>query len=206
MPAALPDSFYEVDESFARQLMASYRRSSQLANAPLEAKAIREAEARKQLERHPTTLVRVRFPDRLLLQGQFGSTETGAWWRMRPPRPGTGNRLSHRVWPCFGLATPHCSLSAAAALYAFVAEHLAEGQHDFELCTDGPRSASPLLSHSQTHTAFARVCYTLRQSLPRRARWSARPIRARSLSSASARPPWSTSPGAAPPQRSIRTS
>jgi hypothetical protein len=76
-PADLPDSFYEMDEAMARQSVAAYRRSAQLANVPLEAKSVREAEARRLLAQYPTTVVRVRFPDRRLLQGQFASTEPG---------------------------------------------------------------------------------------------------------------------------------
>jgi len=72
----LPDEFYDLDESMARSMLASFRRSAQLANVPLEERALRAAQSRQLLERHPTTVLRVRLPDRVLLQARFHSTDT----------------------------------------------------------------------------------------------------------------------------------
>ena len=54
----------------------------QLENAPLKTASSREEErdnyVQTMVESHPTTIVRVRFPDRFVLQGTFRTTDSFA--------------------------------------------------------------------------------------------------------------------------------
>jgi hypothetical protein len=74
----LPDSFYDVTEEDARYLLSSQRHHiAQMEHAPLRTKAMREKEQRLLEQKYPKTVIRVRFPDQLYLEGQFQSSEPG---------------------------------------------------------------------------------------------------------------------------------
>ncbi|KAI8826709.1 uncharacterized protein EV422DRAFT_511123 [Fimicolochytrium jonesii] len=77
----LPDSFYDLTSTELKLLLASTS-SSLLANgssssrdAPLMTRAMREREAALKLKKHPKTLIRVKFPDRVMVQLSFLSSE-----------------------------------------------------------------------------------------------------------------------------------
>ncbi|KAI8865809.1 hypothetical protein GQ42DRAFT_151457 [Ramicandelaber brevisporus] len=73
----VPDSFFELTPAEAKQLMAANARAAAAAtDAPLKTQAMRDAELREKQNKHPTTVIRVRFPDRLQLQFTLRSTDT----------------------------------------------------------------------------------------------------------------------------------
>ncbi|KAI9364843.1 hypothetical protein DFJ73DRAFT_792434 [Zopfochytrium polystomum] len=72
----LPDSFFELTSAEIKALMQSSKaRAEAAANAPLMTKALREREDELRRQKHPKTLIRVRFPDRTTLQAAFLSNE-----------------------------------------------------------------------------------------------------------------------------------
>lgn len=73
----LPDEFYEITIEDVRFLLAEYKRMrSDLENKPLELKSQKQNENLQRLARYAQTVVRVQFPDRLVLQGIFSVGET----------------------------------------------------------------------------------------------------------------------------------
>lgn len=78
-PDELPDAFFEVTMDDVRRRLAQLESERKcLEDAPLVTKALREAQAKAKLERYPKVALRVRFPDRYILQGFFRPSETVA--------------------------------------------------------------------------------------------------------------------------------
>ncbi|NWH37441.1 ASPC1 protein, partial [Chloropsis hardwickii] len=83
-PEELPDEFFEVTVDDVRKRLAQLQNERQvpfllkrLEEAPLMTKSLKEAQLKEKLERYPkVVVVRVRFPDRHVLQGFFHPTET----------------------------------------------------------------------------------------------------------------------------------
>ncbi|NXG81337.1 ASPC1 protein, partial [Stercorarius parasiticus] len=77
-PEELPDEFFEitVDDVRKRFLSSSHVSRKRLEEAPLMTKSLREAQLKEKLERYPKVVLRVRFPDRHVLQGFFHPSET----------------------------------------------------------------------------------------------------------------------------------
>ncbi|NXF52242.1 ASPC1 protein, partial [Oceanites oceanicus] len=79
-PEELPDEFFEVTVDDVRKRLAQLQSERQvpflLAKAPLVTKSLREAQLKEKLERYPKVVLRVRFPDRHVLQGFFHPSET----------------------------------------------------------------------------------------------------------------------------------
>ncbi|NXQ31901.1 ASPC1 protein, partial [Alaudala cheleensis] len=83
-PEELPDEFFEVTVDDVRKRLAQLQNERQvpfllkrLEEAPLMTKSLRESQLKEKLERYPKVVVlRVRFPDRHVLQGFFHPTET----------------------------------------------------------------------------------------------------------------------------------
>ncbi|KAF6212636.1 hypothetical protein GE061_013162 [Apolygus lucorum] len=71
----LPDDFFDLTE---QELAEMYKRNLQTveAEAPLLTRAMREKEERKYLAKYKYTVLRIRFPDALYLQGTFGRYDT----------------------------------------------------------------------------------------------------------------------------------
>ncbi|XP_030143384.4 tether containing UBX domain for GLUT4 isoform X1 [Taeniopygia guttata] len=73
----LPDEFFEVTVDDVRKRLAQLQNERKcLEEAPLMTKSLRESQLKEKLERYPKVVVRVRFPDRHVLQGFFHPTET----------------------------------------------------------------------------------------------------------------------------------
>ncbi|NXQ58640.1 ASPC1 protein, partial [Anthoscopus minutus] len=79
----LPDEFFEVTVDDVRKRLAQLQNERQvpfllkrLEEAPLMTKSLKESQLKKKLERYPKVVLRVRFPDRYVLQGFFHPTET----------------------------------------------------------------------------------------------------------------------------------
>ncbi|NXK98048.1 ASPC1 protein, partial [Formicarius rufipectus] len=83
-PEELPDEFFEVTVDDIRKRLAQLQSERQvlfllkrLEEAPLMTKSLRESQMKEKLERYPKVVVlRVRFPDRHVLQGFFDPSET----------------------------------------------------------------------------------------------------------------------------------
>ncbi|NXE16344.1 ASPC1 protein, partial [Lophotis ruficrista] len=90
-PEELPDEFFEVTVDDVRKRLAQLQSERQvsfllvteialnpkrLEEAPLMTKSLREAQLKEKLERYPKVVLRVRFPDRHVLQGFFRPSET----------------------------------------------------------------------------------------------------------------------------------
>ncbi|NXS95991.1 ASPC1 protein, partial [Jacana jacana] len=82
-PEELPDEFFEVTVDDVRKRLAQLQSERQvpfllkrLEEAPLMTKSLREAQLKEKLERYPKVVLRVRFPDRHVLQGFFHPSET----------------------------------------------------------------------------------------------------------------------------------
>ncbi|NXN05659.1 ASPC1 protein, partial [Sylvia borin] len=82
-PEELPDEFFEVTVDDVRKRLAQLQNERQvpfllkrLEEAPLMTKALKESQLKEKLERYPKVVLRVRFPDRHVLQGFFHPTET----------------------------------------------------------------------------------------------------------------------------------
>lgn len=75
----LPDEFYEPSEMDCRLQMSSLQtRTQSLMNAPLVSHAkMLEKKQKELLSKHPTTILRFRFPDHHQLEAVFQSTEMG---------------------------------------------------------------------------------------------------------------------------------
>ncbi|KAL1931200.1 hypothetical protein VTP01DRAFT_10337 [Rhizomucor pusillus] len=73
----LPESFYKLDSNEVKSLYQSHvARREKLENSPLKTKKMRNAEEQERMKKYPKATIRVRFPDRLLLQAVFQSKET----------------------------------------------------------------------------------------------------------------------------------
>ncbi|NXL93414.1 ASPC1 protein, partial [Alectura lathami] len=82
----LPDEFFEVTVDDVRKRLAQLQSERQvpfllmtekrLEEAPLLTKSLREAQLKEKIERYPKVVLRVRFPDRHVLQGFFCPNET----------------------------------------------------------------------------------------------------------------------------------
>ncbi|XP_062448112.1 tether containing UBX domain for GLUT4 isoform X3 [Rhea pennata] len=76
-PEDLPDEFFEVTVDDVRKRLAQLQSErKRLEEAPLMTKSLREAQLKEKLERYPKVVLRVRFPDRHVLQGFFRPSET----------------------------------------------------------------------------------------------------------------------------------
>ncbi|NXK82716.1 ASPC1 protein, partial [Amazona guildingii] len=77
-PEELPDEFFEVTVDDVRKRLAQLQseRQKRLEEAPLMTKSLRVAQLKEKLERYPKVVLRVRFPDRYVLQGFFHPSET----------------------------------------------------------------------------------------------------------------------------------
>ncbi|NWS46487.1 ASPC1 protein, partial [Probosciger aterrimus] len=84
-PEELPDEFFEVTVDDVRKRLAQLQSERQvpfplpakrLEEAPLMTKSLREAQLKEKLQRYPKVVLRVRFPDRYVLQGFFHPSET----------------------------------------------------------------------------------------------------------------------------------
>ncbi|XP_030900742.2 tether containing UBX domain for GLUT4 isoform X2 [Melopsittacus undulatus] len=76
-PEELPDEFFEVTVDDVRKRLAQLQSErKRLEEAPLMTKSLREAQLKEKLERYPKVVLRVRFPDRYVLQGFFHPSET----------------------------------------------------------------------------------------------------------------------------------
>ncbi|NXA24571.1 ASPC1 protein, partial [Ibidorhyncha struthersii] len=89
-PEELPDEFFEVTVDDVRKRLAQLQSERQVLflgatevapypfveQTPLMTKSLREAQLKEKLERYPKVVLRVRFPDRHVLQGFFHPSET----------------------------------------------------------------------------------------------------------------------------------
>uniref|UniRef100_A0A8D2PLW8 ASPSCR1 tether for SLC2A4, UBX domain containing n=1 Tax=Zosterops lateralis melanops TaxID=1220523 RepID=A0A8D2PLW8_ZOSLA len=76
-PEELPDEFFEVTVDDVRKRLAQLQNErKRLEEAPLMTKSLRESQMKEKLERYPKVVLRIRFPDRHVLQGFFHPTET----------------------------------------------------------------------------------------------------------------------------------
>ncbi|KAJ2960566.1 hypothetical protein NQZ79_g4118 [Umbelopsis isabellina] len=72
----VPESFYKLTSAEIKQLYQSQVGKRQaLENAPLKTKQMRNAEEKERMKKYPKTTIRVRFPDGLVLQINFQSSE-----------------------------------------------------------------------------------------------------------------------------------
>ncbi|GIY16386.1 tether containing UBX domain for GLUT4 [Caerostris darwini] len=75
--ADLPDEFFELTVNEVRYLFDSYQKErKQLENQPLITKDQRQRQIMEKLARYNQTVIRVYFPERLVLQAVFQTTET----------------------------------------------------------------------------------------------------------------------------------
>ncbi|KAJ3105951.1 Tether containing UBX domain for GLUT4 [Phlyctochytrium planicorne] len=73
----LPDSFFELTPNEVKMMLHSQKsRAKALEDAPLMTKAMRDREEQLRKSKYPKTMIRVKFPDRLILQATFLSDET----------------------------------------------------------------------------------------------------------------------------------
>nr|KAJ3420781.1 Tether containing UBX domain for GLUT4 [Polyrhizophydium stewartii] len=73
-PISLPASFFKLSPLELKALVASQQaRNKQIADAPLMTRAMREREEEARRQKHPKTMIRVRFPEQLTLQATFWS-------------------------------------------------------------------------------------------------------------------------------------
>ncbi|KAL3875966.1 hypothetical protein ACJMK2_033860 [Sinanodonta woodiana] len=73
----LPDDFYEVTVEDVKKLMADIeRKREEEQNQPLMTKALRQAQLEVKYSKYTKVVIRLQFPDRLVLQGVFKPTET----------------------------------------------------------------------------------------------------------------------------------
>jgi len=74
--SSLPDTYFEPT---AEELKAAWQSQSRLVerlnNAPLKTQAIRDREAREKTKRWPETTIRIKFPNQLMLERKFPSTD-----------------------------------------------------------------------------------------------------------------------------------
>ncbi|KAI8843536.1 GLUT4 regulating protein TUG-domain-containing protein [Chytriomyces cf. hyalinus JEL632] len=77
MNIQLPETFFQLSPTELKMAyMATKAKSKQLEEgAPLMTKAMRDAQEELRMKKHPKTMIRVRFPDRVTLQMAFLSTE-----------------------------------------------------------------------------------------------------------------------------------
>ncbi|GFW41308.1 tether containing UBX domain for GLUT4 [Trichonephila clavipes] len=75
--ADLPDEFFELTVNDAKYLMETYRKErTELENQPLLTKEQRDRQILEKLSRYSQTVIRIYFPERLVLQAVFNTTET----------------------------------------------------------------------------------------------------------------------------------
>ncbi|XP_073732495.1 tether containing UBX domain for GLUT4 [Misgurnus anguillicaudatus] len=73
----LPDEFFEVTVDDVRKRFAQLKSERRaLEEAPLMTKSLRENQMEEKLDRYPTVVLRIQFPDRHVLQGFFRPLET----------------------------------------------------------------------------------------------------------------------------------
>uniref|UniRef100_A0A1B6KI60 UBX domain-containing protein n=1 Tax=Graphocephala atropunctata TaxID=36148 RepID=A0A1B6KI60_9HEMI len=80
-PLELPDDFFELNNDDVRVLFKELKQNREdLENRPLRTKAVRDMEdsasTLSRLNRYTRTVIRVQFPDRLVLQAVFNHSET----------------------------------------------------------------------------------------------------------------------------------
>lgn len=75
--ADLPDEFFELTVNDAKYLMETYRKErTELENQPLLTKEQRDRQILEKLSTYNQTVIRIYFPERLVLQAVFNATET----------------------------------------------------------------------------------------------------------------------------------
>ena len=75
--ADLPDEFFELTIDDAKYLMEEFKKSrKEIENQPLLTKELRNRQILKKLGRFKKTVIRVYFPERLVLQAVFEAQET----------------------------------------------------------------------------------------------------------------------------------
>lgn len=76
--AELPEDFFEVTENDLKKMMAGInsKPTSLSEGGPLMTRAMRQADVEEQLNKYERTIIRVQFPDRMVLQGVFRPSET----------------------------------------------------------------------------------------------------------------------------------
>ncbi|KAH6581926.1 hypothetical protein BASA61_008814 [Batrachochytrium salamandrivorans] len=74
MKIDLPSSFFQLSPFEMKAMMASQQyRNKQASDSPLMTRAMREREDELKRQKHPRTMIRVRFPDRTTLQATYWS-------------------------------------------------------------------------------------------------------------------------------------
>ncbi|RKO96628.1 hypothetical protein CXG81DRAFT_13860, partial [Caulochytrium protostelioides] len=72
----LPPDFFTLSSTEVKALMGSLAaRRQQTDNRPLMTRALREREAALKAQRYPKTVLRIRLPDRSVIEAQFLSSE-----------------------------------------------------------------------------------------------------------------------------------
>ncbi|MCJ8737495.1 hypothetical protein PDJAM_G00024410 [Pangasius djambal] len=75
----LPDEFFEVTVDDVRKRFSQLKSERRaLEEAPLMTQSLREAQKKEKMDRYPKVVLRIQFPDRLVLQGFFSPLETVA--------------------------------------------------------------------------------------------------------------------------------
>ncbi|XP_053094042.1 tether containing UBX domain for GLUT4 isoform X2 [Pangasianodon hypophthalmus] len=75
----LPDEFFEVTVDDVRKRFSQLKSERRaLEEAPLMTQSLREAQKKEKMDRYPKVVLRIQFPDRLVLQGFFRPLETVA--------------------------------------------------------------------------------------------------------------------------------
>ncbi|XP_075224599.1 tether containing UBX domain for GLUT4 [Lycorma delicatula] len=77
--AELPDSFFDVTIDDVRLLMRDLKRNREsMEQAPLQTEQLRKIEIENKIKLYDKTVLRIQFPDRLILQGVFEPSDTVA--------------------------------------------------------------------------------------------------------------------------------
>ncbi|XP_067673593.1 tether containing UBX domain for GLUT4-like [Haliotis asinina] len=73
----LPDDFFEVTDADVRKMMTDLQKNVEnLADAPLMTQSMRQARLEERYSKYKKVVIRVQFPDKLVLQGMFRPRET----------------------------------------------------------------------------------------------------------------------------------
>ncbi|KAG9005835.1 hypothetical protein FRB94_003905 [Tulasnella sp. JGI-2019a] len=76
-PGSLPDEYFQpTGEELKAAWQAQSRLVEKLNNAPLKTQAIRDKEAKEKAKRWPETTIRIKFPNQMMLERKFTSSET----------------------------------------------------------------------------------------------------------------------------------
>ncbi|XP_046572870.1 tether containing UBX domain for GLUT4-like [Haliotis rubra] len=73
----LPDDFFEVTDADIRKMMTDLQKNAEnVADAPLMTQSMRQARLEERYSKYKKVVIRVQFPDKLVLQGMFRPRET----------------------------------------------------------------------------------------------------------------------------------